>query len=265
VADERKKGGFWAKVTERAQRVEQSPALVKAARRLREALPGDAEFGDPLSTAGSEQAQVVGRRLAEVTSQRPGLLRETGLSALQVWESISEKQGRGRGKERLAIVFTDLASFSDWALKVGDDEAVRLLRDVDAAMEPAMRERDGKVVKRMGDGMMVVFGEPADALEALHDARDRLAEVRADGYQPRFRAGVHVGRPRKLGGDYFGVDVNVAARLAEQASPDEVLVSDAALRGLDTDSLDVKVKKKRRFKVKGVPDDLQAYSITARG
>jgi adenylate cyclase len=115
----------------------------------------------------------------------------------------------------------------------------------------------------MGDGLMAVFGEPADALEALQDARERLSEVSADGYQPRFRAGLHVGKPRKLGGDYFGVDVNIAARLAEQASPDEVLVSDAALKGLETDEM--KVKKKRRFKVKGVPDDLQAYSITPRG
>jgi adenylate cyclase len=262
VAEETGKDGVWKKVAGRAQRIEQSPALIKAARRLREMLPGDAEFGDPLSTAGSEQPQVVGRRLSALTSERPGLLRETGLSALQVWESISEKQGRGRGKERLAIVFTDLAAFSEWALKAGDDEAVRLLRDVDGAMEPAMRERGGTVVKRMGDGLMAVFGDPAAALEALLDARDRLSEVSADGYEPRFRAGIHVGKPRKLGGDYFGVDVNVAARLAEQASPDEVLVSDAALGDLDTDSL--KVKKKRRFKVKGVPDDLQAYSITAR-
>ena len=255
--------GFWAKLAERAKRFEQSPALVKAAQRMRKRLPGDAEFGDPLSTAGTEQAQVVGRRLSALTSERPGLLRETGLSALQVWESISEKQGRGRGKERLAIVFTDLAAFSEWALKAGDDEAVRLLREVDRAMEPCMRERHGEIVKRMGDGMMVVFGDPEAALEALLAAREQLAGVSADGYQPRFRAGIHVGKPRKLGGDYFGVDVNVAARLAEQASPDEVLVSDSALRELDTEAL--KVKKKRRFKVKGVPDDLQAYSITARG
>jgi adenylate cyclase len=253
--------GFWKKVGGRARQFEQSPALVKAARRMREMLPGDAAFGDPLSTAGSEQPQVVGRRLSALTSERPGLLRETGLSALQVWESISEKQGRGRGKERLAIVFTDLAAFSEWALKAGDDEAVKLLREVDCAMEPAMRERGGTVVKRMGDGLMAVFSEPADALEALLDARERLSDVSADGYRPRFRAGLHVGKPRKLGGDYFGVDVNVAARLAEQASPDEVLVSDAALEGLETDEL--KVRKKRRFKVKGVPDDLQAYSITA--
>jgi adenylate cyclase len=260
VAEEKTdNGGFWSKVAGGAQKLEQSPALVKAARAVRKKLPGDAEFGDPLSTAGSEQPQVVGRRLAQITAERPGLLRETGLSALQVWESISEKQGRGRGKERLAVVFTDLAEFSEWALKAGDDEAVRLLRDVDCAMEPAMRERGGRVVKRMGDGMMAVFGEASEALEALVDARERLSEVSADGYKPRFRAGIHVGKPRKLGGDYFGVDVNIAARLAEQASPDEVLVSDAALRDLDTDAL--KVKKKRRFKVKGVPDDLQAYSI----
>jgi class 3 adenylate cyclase len=263
VAEETGKDGMWKKLGARARELEQSPSLVKAARRLRESLPGDAEFGDPLSTAGSEQPQVVGRRLSALTEQRPGLLRETGLSALQVWSSISEKQGRGRGKERLAIVFTDLAAFSEWALKAGDDEAVRLLRDVDCAMEPAMREQGGKVVKRMGDGMMAVFGEPKEALDALLDARERLSKVKADGYDPRFRAGIHVGKPRKLGGDYFGVDVNVAARLAEQASPDEVLVSDAALGELDADSL--KVKKKRRFKVKGVPDDLQAYSITSRG
>jgi adenylate cyclase len=179
-----------------------------------------------------------------------------------VWSSISEKQGRGRGKERLAIVFTDLAEFSEWALKAGDDEAVRLLRDVDCALEPAMRERGGEVVKRMGDGMMAVFDDSKAALEALLDARERLSDVKADGYDPRFRAGLHVGKPRKLGGDYFGVDVNVAARLAEQASPDEILVSDTALGELDEESL--KVKKKRRFKVKGVPDDLQAYSITGR-
>src|SRR5919107_1460015 len=176
------KDGFWRRVLARAEKIDQAPALVQAARRARQMLPGDSDFGDPLSTAGSEQPQVVGRRLAEVTAQKPGLLRETGLSALQVWEAISEKQGRGRGKERLAIVFTDLAEFSDWALKAGDDAAVKLLREVDCAMEPAMREQTGRIVKRMGDGMMAVFSDPAEALEALLDARERMADVKANGY-----------------------------------------------------------------------------------
>jgi adenylate cyclase len=242
-----------------AARVDRHPKLIGAAQRLRRMLPGDSEFGDPLSTAGSRQPQVVGRALSELTQSRPGLLRETGLTALQVWEAVSEAQGRGRGERRLAIVFTDLVEFSSWALEAGDDEAVRLLRDVDRAMEPAIRAHGGEIVKRLGDGMMAVFAEPKEAWDALCEARERVAEVRAEGYVPRFRAGIHVGRPRKLGGDYFGVDVNVAARLAESASGDEVLVSDGALAGLDAEGL--KVKKKRRFRVKGVPDDLAAYSV----
>jgi adenylate cyclase len=252
--------GFWRRTLAAAQRLDQSPGLVAAARRARKMLPGDSEFGDPLSTAGSEQVQVVGRRLSDLTAERPGFLRETGLSALQVWESISERQGRGRGKERLAIVFTDLVEFSDWALKAGDDAAVKLLREVELAVEPPVKEHDGKVVKRLGDGMMAVFADTAQAYDALIEARDRLSEVSAKGYEPRIRAGLHVGKPRKLGGDYFGIDVNIAARLAEQASADELLVSDGALRDLDQDAL--KVRRKRRFKVKGVPEDLQAYSVS---
>jgi adenylate cyclase len=68
-----------------------------------------------------------------------------------------------------------------------------------------------------------------------------------------------VGHPRKLGGDYLGVDVNVAARLAEEAGGDDLLVSDRALDGLDQESL--KVKKKRRFSVKGVPKEMAAHWV----
>lgn len=46
-----------------------------------------------------------------------------------------------------------------------------------------------------------------------------------EGYRPRLRTAIHLGRPRKLGCDYFGVDVNIAARLCDAAKPDEILVS----------------------------------------
>jgi adenylate cyclase len=118
-------------------------------------------------------------------------------------------------------------------------------------------------VKRLGDGMMAVFGDPADALAAVIEARERLAKVSAPGYQPVIRAGVHVGRPRRIGGDFLGVDVNVAARVAEGAGADEILVSEAALAGLDSDAL--KVKRKRAFRAKGVPDDVAVYAVRAGG
>jgi adenylate cyclase len=249
----------WRRVTATLRDLDSRPGLVATAKRLRRRLPGDPDFGDPLSTGGREQAQLLGRRFAEVTGKRPGVLREAGLSALQVWEAVSEAQGRGRGERPLAIVFTDLVEFSDWALSAGDDEALRLLRDVARAIEPAVAEHGGEVVKRLGDGMMAVFDDAAGALAAVELARDRLREVDADGYEPLLRAGVHWGRPRRIGGDYLGVDVNVAARLAQEAGPGEVLISGAVndrCEGLAT-------KRKRRFSVKGVPDDVTAYSVKA--
>src|SRR6266550_4440936 len=69
-----------------ARRINQSPGLLTAAKLVRELLPGDSRFGDPLSTAGRAQPEVVGKRLADLTARRPGVLREAGLSALQVWQ-----------------------------------------------------------------------------------------------------------------------------------------------------------------------------------
>src|SRR3954466_4529748 len=190
-----------AKAAQQAKKVNQSPALMTAVKLARQLLPGDSKFGDPLSTSGEKQAQLAGRRLSELTAERPGVLREAGLSALQVWQAMSEAQGRGKGDEELAIVFTDLVGFSDWALEAGDDVALELLRDVGEAMEPCVTAHDGEVVKRLGDGLMAVFGDPGDALLAIIDMREKLDEVEAPGYNPCFRAGLHVGQPRRLGGD----------------------------------------------------------------
>ena len=63
----------------------------------------------------------------------------------------------------------------------------------------------------------------------MFEARERLDAVEVAGYRPRMRAGMHVGSPRRLGDDYLGVDVNVAARVADAAAGGEVLVSGDAL------------------------------------
>jgi len=243
-----------------ARRFDGHPKVLTAAKLAREFLPGDSRFGDPLSTAGREQPHIVGRRLAELTKERPGVLREAGLSALQVWQGISEAQGRGRGEQDLTIAFTDLAEFSDWALEAGDDAALELLRDVGQALERPVKEQGGEIVKWLGDGTMTVFEEPAKAIEALLSARDRVQAIEAEGYEPRLRAGVHVGRPRQLGGDYLGVDVNVAARVAEEASAGELLVSGHVLELVDADAFEVRERK--HFGVKGVPKDVTAYAVS---
>jgi len=249
------------RVARGARRVDETPVLVKAVRRARDMLPGDRAVGDPLSTAAGRPADVLARYLSEVT-ERPSTIREVGLAALQVYQSMSEAQGRGRGSERCAILFTDLVEFSAWALEAGDAEAVQLLRDVAVAVEPPIEEAGGRVVKRLGDGHMAVFPEAAGAVNAVHTANTRLADIDVDRYEPLIRAGVHVGRPRCIGGDYLGVDVNIAARLADAAEGGQVLVSEPARAELGDDGFEF--KKQRRFRAKGAPKDLDVYAVMPR-
>lgn len=248
-----------ARIAGGARRLDSSPAAVALARRMRGLLPGDSDYGDPLSTAGPKGSDALARRLSEAAADRPGLLREMGLSGMQVWQALSEAQGRGRGDRELTILFTDLVEFSDWALAAGDDRALELLREVGRALEPPVKRHGGEVVKRLGDGMMAVFEEPQAAYDALCEACEGLRRIEADDYAPQIRAGLHRGRPRRLGGDYLGVDVNVAARVGEEAGRNELLVTDRVLEALDTGELNA--RKKRFFRVKGVPGDVQAYSL----
>jgi len=241
------------------QRFDSGERLVALARAGRRRLPGDHEYGDALSLTGDDAPQVVGRRLSALTEERPSAMRELGMGALQVWQSLSEAQGRGQGHRDVAILFTDLVDFSDWVLEAGDDKAVELVRAVGEAVEGAVRANGGRVVKRLGDGLMAVFDDPAAAVRAACDAAGAVGELHAPG----LRAGVHIGRPRKLGGDYFGVDVNVAARVASAAGGGEVLVSDAVRDRLDPEQ--IATRRRWRFKPKGAPKGLQAFVAQRSG
>jgi adenylate cyclase len=245
------------RLAETLKRVDADPRLQRLARAMRGRLPGDALYGDPLSVAGDDPAGVLGRRLAALSAQRPSALRELGFGALQVWQTVSEAQGRGHGDRELAILFTDLVGFSSWALDAGDTLAVDLLRQVGQGLEPVVAEEGGRVVKRLGDGLMAVFNDAGRALEAACRGQEILRSIDVGGYRPAMRAGVHVGRPRTLGGDYFGVDVNIAARVAAAAGAGEVLVSEAARERLDDG---VALRRRWRFSAKGAPKDLRVYA-----
>ncbi len=248
--------------TEKLRELDRSEMALAAARRVRSILPGDDRYGDPLSLGKDDPAGVIGQQLATRGKQEPSALREIGFSALQVRQSLSEAQGRGQGDEELAILFTDLVGFSDWALEAGDTLAVDLLRAVGEAVEPSVAANQGRVVKRLGDGLMAVFSDPACAVNAACEATGNVAKVELDGHTPRLRAGVHVGTPRRLGGDYLGVAVNVAARVGAAAGPGEVLISEDVRARVGEAGIDT--KRKWRFTgAKGAPSDLKVYSVRA--
>lgn len=250
------------RVAAAAARTDSDPRVVGMLRALRRRLPGDERYGDPLSTAGEAPLNVIARRVSALSPERPSAVQELGLGALQAWQAISEKSGRGLGDREVALLFTDLVGFSSWALKAGDAAAVELLREVGVVVEGAVAQHEGRIVKRLGDGVMAVFADPQAAVAAALDMQPRLAGIAVAGHTPRMRAGVHCGRPRKLGGDFLGVDVNVAARVGEAADGGEVLVSQPAAERLDGERFDVGRAKK--LKAPGAPRELRVSSVRPR-
>ncbi len=244
-----------------AVRVDTQPALLTAAGRLRRGLPGDERFGDALSTAGAQPVEVVARGVSALQPERRSVLQELGLAGLQVYQSLSEATGRGHGPVEMAILFTDLVGFSGWALKAGDAATLELLRDLGAGVEGAVTSRRGRVVKRLGDGVMATFLDPREAVESALDAQAAVAALDGDGRIPRMRAGVHWGSPRRLGGDYLGVDVNIAARVSSAAKADQVLVSDALLARIELGD-ELNAGRSKRLRAPGTPRDLHVVRIT---
>jgi len=244
-----------ASIREVVRKTDANPQLVATARFLRGLIPG----GD-LET--SEMPEPMRRLVQEVQPTGPSAMREIGKGALQAWEALSEAQRRRRGSADVAILFTDLVGFSDWALETGDDAALEVLRQVGDVEQKAISQNKGAVVKRLGDGAMAVFGDSEQAVEAALSSQRGISKISVEGYRPEQRAGVHRGTPRKVKGDFLGVDVNIAARVGDAAAGGEVLVSGSVRDELD--GRRYKFGTERPLDAPGAPADLTVSSVKQR-
>lgn len=237
-------------------------------RKARENLPGDPAFGDPLSVSGPGGVRAVARAADKLVGDSPSAARELGLGALQVWQAMLERVGKGRGNAEITVMFTDLVAFSSWSLSAGDEQTLDLLRRVAKAIEPPISERGGQVVKRMGDGVMAVFPSADRAVQAALTAKKNLARVTVQGYTPQMRVGLHTGSPREIGGDWLGLDVTIAARVMEAAGNGNTMLSHTTLAALEPETLaelGCVVKPYRRSffaaPLSGVPEDLRIFRL----
>jgi adenylate cyclase len=251
----------WVAIRDAAERLDSEPRLLALMRRLRRNLPGDEQFGDPLSSGGATAVGYLARGVAVVRPDRESVVSELGLAGLQLWQSLSERAGRGRGDLELALLYTDLVDFSNWALRAGDGATVAMLAVVGAQIEAAVTAHQGRIVKHLGDGVIATFVSPQGAVLAGLEIAEALAELDVEGSRPRIRAGVHWGRPRRLGGEYLGVDVTVAASVGEAARAGQLLVSTTALAGLDADALGLRIGRRKRLRAAGLPRELQVAIV----
>jgi adenylate cyclase len=120
-----------------------------------------------------------------------------------------------------AVGFVDLVGFTQLAQRASAQELAALVERFEDTANDVAIARDGRVVKLIGDEVMFAAVDPGAACEIALELMARLCcDVPA-----RPRGGIAWGEMVVRGGDYYGPIVNLAARIAEQAVPDELLVT----------------------------------------
>ena len=122
------------------------------------------------------------------------------------------------GRLRVAIAFADLAGYTRLTEEAGEDEAVDIIERFVAAVGDTLPE-DARIIKTIGDEVMIVA---ADASALLDWAVGFQALQRE---HPLPRIGIHQGLTLYRDGDYYGREVNLAARVGARAAGGEVLVT----------------------------------------
>ena len=129
------------------------------------------------------------------------------------------------GAIEVTFLFCDLKDFSGYAEANGDGAAVDLVERLAVVVTGELGPH-GHVVKALGDGFMLSYPEPGEAVACCV----RIIEQMRGGGSPGVHAGVHHGVVLYRQGDYFGGAVNLAARLLGLAGRDELLASEAVVR-----------------------------------
>ena len=124
-----------------------------------------------------------------------------------------------------AIVFADLTGYTRLTEEAGDEAAARTSLELAELVKEVAVRHHGEVVKMLGDGVCFHFGHPPDAVLA---SLEIVASVGPRGLPPA-HIGVNAGPVIYDEGDYFGRTVNIAARIASEAGPGEVLVGEAVV------------------------------------
>ncbi|MDQ3107747.1 MAG: adenylate/guanylate cyclase domain-containing protein [Actinomycetota bacterium] len=228
-------------------------ALDSVSVRDREVL---ARLTDPSPANRAAALHAVEEVLERAVLRHPSLLGTVGLSAIQALSGAAEEASEAASfgtSMPLSVVFTDLEGFTEWTAREGDEAASRLLSAHHAAVEPIIAGRGGRLVKRLGDGLLLTFPQPAAAVLAC------LELVDAQPAPLRLRAGVHTGQVVVTRDDVIGHVVNLTARVAEAAEGAEVLATGDVSSSVELPNVRFGDVRDERFK--GIEDPIAICSV----
>lgn len=180
------------------------------------------------------------------------LRRNIALAALQSWGTDREATST---TAHLVVGFADMVGYTAMARSLPTRELVATIGTFEREVVDLVTDHGGRVVKLIGDEVMFVIADPADACRL---ALALAAEFAAHAVVPPLRVGLAAGEVLTRDGDYYGRVVNAASRLVELAEPGGVVVSDGVCELLG-DAFATEALPPTR--VKGYDEPVQAFRL----
>jgi adenylate cyclase len=168
------------------------------------------------------------------------------------------------GNRRLAtILFADVAGYSRMMRADEEQTLVDLRAHLAELVAPVVERFHGRIVKTVGDGVMVEFGSAVEAVRSAVDLQRGMIERNASMPENRrqiFRIGLHLGDIIVSDADVFGDAVNVAARLQALAEPGSIVLS-GSVHDQVRDKLSLPFRDLGRRTLKNIDRPVPAYSL----
>jgi adenylate cyclase len=144
-------------------------------------------------------------------------------NVVEAVESTLEKTGLHHTvSEPPAMSFLDLTGYTRLTEERGDEAAAAMASTLARLVQQSAQEHGGRAVKWLGDGVMLFFPDPGEAVRSALELAERVPAVGL----PEPHTGIDAGPVVFQDGDYYGRTVNTAARIASRADGGNVLVSE---------------------------------------
>ncbi|MGH9184441.1 MAG: adenylate/guanylate cyclase domain-containing protein [Acidimicrobiales bacterium] len=131
------------------------------------------------------------------------------------------------GRRFVAVMFTDVAHSTELAEKLGDEAWTELLRQHRGIVRDAMAAHRGKEVGTQGDGFLLRFTEPSDAVTCAVAIQQATQHAKwPEDVEMQVRIGIHAGEAVAADGDLVGRVINLAYRVAAAAEAGEILITE---------------------------------------
>jgi adenylate cyclase len=164
------------------------------------------------------------------------------------------------------VVFADISGSSSLYETLGNERATGAVTQVTQWIGDFFESHGGRVVKKLGDGVLGIFGNASSAVVAM-SAMLRQHQARLDRWpQPLrmdVRVGVATGEVVNVDGDCYGDAVNVASRLCERAGPAEIWATETAVL-LAGAAPDVWYRNLGMMEIRGKTEPLMLYQVEWR-